>query len=172
MPNKSTVRRRRKFRRYLKGKLDETLPLGALAASALFTQAVGATVNERTFVSSMVADWSTSEHTPDQGSMRVGVAHGDYTTAEILAWIENTGSWNEGDKINQEIAKRLIREIGVFSGALAQETLNDGKKIQTKLGWILLQGQTLRLWVLNEDDTILTTGTDVIVGGHVNLWPQ
>ncbi len=165
-------KRRRKFRRYLKGKLDETLPLGALAADALFTQNVGATVNERAFVSSMKANWSTSEHTPDQGSLRVGVAHGDYTTAEILAWIENTGSWNEGDTINQEIAKRKIREIGVFPGALSQESLNDGKPITTKLGWILLQGQTLKLWVLNEDDSVLTTGTDVIVGGHVNIWPQ
>ena len=136
-------------------------------------------VNERTFVSSAKLRWALDDFTPgtDIGPVMCGLAHSDYTAAEIEEWIENAGSWNEGDLVNQEIAKRKIKLVGIFgepgSGAGNIAVLNDGKAITTKLGWILLQGQTLDLWAYNMGTAaIATTVPQCHIEGHCNLWPQ
>ncbi len=162
-----------KRRRYLKGNVSETLSLGALATQVVILGPMGETVNERTLVSSLVAQWSLRDHVEGEGPIEVGVAHGDYTTAEIQAYVDNSGSWNEGDLVNQEIAQRKVRKVGTFgAGPGAPDELNDGKPVKTKLNWILTQGQTIDIWAFNRDDGSLTTGIDVIVDGHINLWPQ
>ncbi len=170
--------KRRKFRRYLRGSIDSALDIGTLAANTLVSVAAAATVNERTFISSVRMMHSLANVTPqaDRGPLRVGIAHSDYTDAEIEQWIENTGSWNEGDKVSQEIAKRKIKDIGVFgidaTSANVVLVLNDGKFITTKLGWILLQGQTVRFWAFNEgSQAYATTAPDYDISGHANLWP-
>ncbi len=169
----------RKFRRYLKGNVDELISLGALPARDLAKQDFDEAVNERTFVSSMKALWVMDDFTEgtDIGPIMVGVAHSDYTDAEIEAFIENVGSWDEGDLVNQEIAKRKIRIVGTFawvdSTASGQVALNEGRKIHTKLGWILNQGQTLSLWGYNLGQApVATTVPNVHCEGHANLWPQ
>lgn len=110
------------------------------------------------------------------GPFLVGIAHSDYTAAEVEAWIEQTQSWNEGDLIGQEIAKRKIRIVGTFHNfgdAATTFTLNDGKPIATKLGWILIQSQQLSLWAYNLGTAaVATTVPTVNVQGHVNLFPQ
>ncbi len=169
MPKKSPKRRRGK---YIRGKVEESGALGALASGTLFAGDFDENVNERSLISSIVCTWSINEHTPDQGSITVGLAHGDYTATEIAAWLANTGSWNEGNKTSQEIANRLIRTVGTFPGALAQESLNDGRMIKTKLNWILNQGESLRSWAINNDTSTLTTGTLLRLDGHANIWPR
>ncbi len=169
---------RRKFRRYLRGAIDVALDIGTLAANTLVSVISGAVVNERTFISSIVATHSLSNVTPagDRGPLSVGVAHSDYTDAQIEEWIENTGSWNEGAKVSQEIARRKIKRIGTFTqpdDPAAQVVLNDGKPIKTKLNWILLQGQTVRYWAFNEGSSAYaTTAPDYDISGHANLWPS
>ncbi len=164
--------------KYLRGNCDEVLSLGTLAGSTALEGAFGQTVNERTLVSSIVATYTLSGMTPagSVGPITVGVCHGDYTSAEIEAWIENTGSWNETDLPAQEIAGRKIREIGVFdvpADALSAAVLNDGKPIKTKLNWILTQGQTLNLWAYNSGSLPLATTVPVVrAQGHVNLFPK
>ncbi len=171
-------RRGRKFRRYIKGRVDESLDLGTLAAKTLAGVAFDENVNERTFVSSIVAAYALSNYTPaaDDGPLEIGIAHNDYSDAEVEAWVEATGTWNEGDRIGQEIAKRLIRSVGfIEAGQSSQEyfAMNDGKPIKTKLGWILNQGVTLKLWVYNHGTSALATTTaDLTCAGHANLWPQ
>ncbi len=172
-------RGKRRMGRYIRGNVDENLSVGTLAAGTLISAVFDETVNERTLVSSVVASWSLSNMTPAEGVglLVVGVAHSDYTDAEIEAYIENTGSWNEGDKIQQrEVGKRLIRRVGQFaapSAAVSAVTLNDGKPIKTKLNWILLQGQTLRYWAYNQGTAAFaTTDPDVRLQGHANLWPR
>ena len=173
--------KRRRFQKYLKGAVQATLNLGALAALDVVAAPLSDTVNERTWLSSLLASWSLSDFTSlvDDGPIRVGLAHSDYTSAEIEEWIENAGSWNEGDLVNQEIAKRKIRDVGVFrtedatvDAPAAVATLNEGRPIRTKCGWILLQGQTVTIWAYNQGSSVLTTGSHVIVGGHANLWPK
>ncbi len=171
---------RRKFRRYVRGQVNERMALGTLAGQTLIGAQYDESVNERTFVSSLVAVHSLQgmSISADDGPIMVGVAHSDYTDAEVEAFIENAASWNEGDLVGQEIGKRKVKIIGIFpsSGAVdanLPQLLNAGRLIRTKLKWILLQGQSLRQWAYNVGTSALAT-TDPIydVEGHVNLWPQ
>jgi len=136
------------------------------------------TVIERTLVSSIVAAYSLSGMTPafDDGPIEIGVAHSDYTTAEIKEFVDNAGSWNEGNLVQQEVAKRRIKRIGIFpvpDNADDAVVLNDGEPIKTKLNWMLMTGQTLKVWAFNlGDSSLATTNPQILTSGHVNLWPQ
>ncbi len=105
----------------------------------------------------------------------VGVAHPDYTSAEIEEWIENLGSWEEANMVQQEIGRRRIRRVGVFEDPddpTSAVVLNDGKPIRTKCGWMLTTGQGLRMWAYNMGLVALaTTDPNVHIEGHCNLWP-
>ncbi len=162
--------------RYIRGRINENLSLGSLAAATLIGVAFDENVNERSLVSSIVATYSLADvaSAANRGPVMVGIAHGDYTDAEIEAVIENTGSWNEGAKPQQEISKRLVRMIGTFpstESATETDVLNDGKPIRTKLNWILNQGQGLRLWGYNTGTAALLAG-GVRTEGHANIWPR
>ncbi len=171
-------RGKRRMGRYIRGAIDEDMNLGTLAAKTLITQVFGNTVTERTFVSSIVALWSLIGKTiaDNEGPIMVGVAHSDYTAAEIEAWIEQSNSWEEADLVSREISGRKIRRVGVFdeSGpSLGTQVLNSGKPVTTKLGWILNAGQTLDLWAYNNGSAALaTTAPNVVASGHANLWPR
>ncbi len=169
---------KRRFQRYIRGSVDEQLDLGTLAAKTLVGTAFDNTVAERTYVSSIVASWSLQGFTQasDDGPILVGVAHSDYTDAEIEEVIENTGSWDEGDLISQEKNARKVRKVGILGqgeGVDEAFRLANGRKIKTKLGWILNAGDTLRLWAYNLGASALaTTDPEVQVEGHANLWPK
>ncbi len=169
---------RRKFRRYLRGSIDFQLALGTLATKVVIGGTVGDTVSEKAWCSSIVCSHSMADFTAaaDKGPVVVGVAHGDYSDAEVEEWIETIDSWEEADMIGQEIGRRKIRRIGTFRvpvGAVPGDIqiLNDGRNIRTKCGWMLTTGQTLRFWAYNLGDASLTTGAEYNVQGHANLWP-
>jgi len=178
MARKGRGKRGSRFRKYLRGSVDEGLLLTTIGANSLLSSDFDETVNERAFVSSIVASWSLANWTDiaNAGPILVGIAHSDYTSSEIEAVIENTGSWNEGSLVEQEIAKRKIRIVGQFSGAASAadaQVLNDGKPIRTKCGWILNQGQTLKVWAYNTGTVAVATTVPFLhVQGHANLWPR
>ncbi len=165
-------------RKYIKGKISEQEIFTSLAAADLVSQTWTESVRERTWISSIVASWSMHDFTPilDVGPIMVGVAHGDYNATEIEEYIETTGSWDEGDLVQQEVMKRKIRIVGVFEGPDAATdvvVLNDGKPIRTKCGWILNGGVAMQHWVYNlGSQAVATTTPEVRVEGHANLWPQ
>ncbi len=170
---------RRKYRRYIRGNVDELLSLGTLAARTLLSGAFDESVNERTFVSSLVGIWSMDDFTIGAGigPIMVGVNHSDYSAAEVEEFIENTGSWNEGDMVAQEVGRRKIKIVGTFrvptSDGTSVNTLNEGKPIHTKLKWVLLQSQSIEMWAYNLGTAALaTTDPNVHLEGHVNLWPM
>ncbi len=170
-------RRRRPMGKYMKGAVEETLTLGTLAARTLISDIFDNVTEEKAFVSSLVATWTLDEFTNaiGDGPIAVGVAHSDYTDAEIETVIKNTGSWKQGDLIQQEISVRKVRIIGTFRTSQADSqgiaVLNDGKPIKTKLNWLLMSGQSLRLWAYNMGDNALaTTVPNVQIIGHANLW--
>ncbi len=173
-------KRRRKYRRYLRGNVNHELNLGTLAAATLVGSLLGGTLEEKAWVSSMSATWSLSGFTEgtDIGPITVGVAHSDYSDAEIEAWLENSNSWKTGDKIAQEVSRRKCRIVGTFgteAGSSASDInrLQDGRKIRTKLGWMLTTGQTIKIWAFNEgSQPLATTDPDLDVQGHVNIWPS
>ncbi len=156
----------------LKGNVDETLALATLASNTLLGALFDETPDETVFALSLECTWSMAEHTPAEGPIVVGVAHGDYTDAEIEAVIENTGSWDRGDLVQQEVARRKVRIVGVFDGLLSEEKLNDGLPIKTVLKFEILTGKTLRLFAYNRDASSLTTGSLILINGHVWLKPR
>ncbi len=163
--------------RYIKGNIDLDFALGTLAPQDVVVSAVGDTVNERSLVSSIRCTYSLSGYTvvDNVGPIMVGVAHSDYSDAEIEEWIENATSWDEGDLPAQEIANRKIRKIGSIPmvTSLAASPLNDGKPIKTKLNWIINQGQNLKFWAYNHGAAAISvTDPDMHVDGHANIFPK
>ncbi len=162
--------RRRGF--LLKGKIDETLPLGTLANADVVGDVFNDTLDQEAYAISQEAIWTIRELTDDEGPIIVGVAHGDYTDAEIEEYLENAGSWTRGDMLAQEIAKRKIRSVGSFAATgTGDQVLNDGKPIKTRLGFMLQEGQTIKVWAWNKSGAALTTGAQVFLEGHVWLRP-
>ncbi len=155
----------------MKGNVDEVLALGTLAAATLISADFDEVVEEKMLVSSIVSTYSLRELTAASGAgpIVVGVAHSDYTDAEIEAWLETTDSWDQGDLVQgKEVRNRLIRRIGIFGSS---GVLNDGKPIKTRLNWLLRTGQTLSVWGYNRGASALaTTDPQIVLEGHVNLW--
>ncbi len=177
---KKPVRRRRSMSGYRKGKVNEQLSLGTLAATTLISAAFGEVLLESARITSIVSTYALKDITiaAGDGPITVGVAHGDYTSAEVEEVLENTGSWAAGNLVAKEIANRKVRVIGTFdfSGANAADipgsaVLNEGRPIKTKLNWFLRTGQTLQLWAYNEGDSALA-GTDPTLHmiGHANIF--
>ncbi len=165
--------------RYIRGNVDEELALTTLASKDVVGAVFDEVVNERTLVSSIVAMYNLANFTPGAniGPFIFGVAHGDYTDAEVEEYLEQTGQWNEGNLQSQEVSKRKIRRIGVIGDGIAVAAdigdFNDGRPKKTKLNWILLQGQSLRLWAYNMGSAnVATTAPSLTCNGHVNLWPR
>ncbi len=165
--------------RYIRGGLDEVVPLGTLAAKDVLAVASAGIVTDTTLISSIVATWTLGGYTPvtDSGPIQFGVAHGDYTAAEIEEYLEDAGTWNEGNKIAKEVSGRLIRQIGVFdtpSGPTVSVSWNEGRFTRTKLNWLLQTSDLLNLWVYNTGSVAVSgaTGADVRCTGHANLWPK
>ncbi len=165
----------RSMKKYLKGNIDENLDLGTLASQTL----VGGTFDEApeqdVLVTSIVATHSLDNMVAGQGPILFGVAHSDYSDAEIEAVIESTGSWDQGSKVEQEVAKRLVRKIGQFVGEQGTGTndvqFNDGKPVKTKLNWRLNTSDTLKQWCYNVSAAALTTSAPVYrMNGHANLF--
>ncbi len=163
------------MRGYIKGNVGEDLTLGTLGSGVLISTTFDEAVEERTLVSSVVATYSLDLLTAPQGPILFGLAHGDYTDAEIEEVIENIQSWTPGDKIAQEKAKRLVRTVGQFVADETSGTIdvkfNNGKPIKTKLNWMLQSDATLRLWAYNLSASALSTTSPVLkCFGHANLW--
>ncbi len=163
--------------RYIRGGVDEVLSLGTLAGLTLVATPFDEVVRERTLISSLVATYAMSDMTlgASIGPIMVGIAHSDYTDAEIEEVIEMTDSWDEGNLVEQELSKRKIRRIGIFDldGSGSDTVLNDGKPVKTKLNWILNSAQSLRLWAYNMGANALATTVPVVrIQGHANLWPR
>lgn len=130
-------------------------------------------------MSSIVVAATLDTYTPlaGVGPIMVGVAHSDYSAAEIEEWIENTGSWSEGNLVqSKEVGRRQIKMLGIFrerTSALETMTLWNGVVKKIKLGWILTTGQTLDLWAYNLGGVAVATTTPSFhLEGHANLFPK
>ncbi len=170
-------RKRRSMSNYLKGNVDENLDLGTLNSKALVADTFDENGEETLLISSLVATWTLDNLVAGQGPILFGIAHSDYSDGEIEAVIENAASWQAGSKVEQEVAKRLVRVIGTFVGKQGTGTndvsFNEGRPVKTKLNWRLDTGDTLKMWAYNISGAALSTTAPVMrANGHANLWLQ
>ncbi len=161
---KKRSRTRRKFN-LRRVRLTPTLPLGALATVTAITIATTGNADGAYRCVSIKGTWIMKELTTDEGPVIVGFAHSDYTVAEIKEAIEASASISVGNKVEQERANRLVRQVGIF---MENGALNDGEPISTKLNWLIPIGKEVNVFAYNDDTVILATGSRVNFNG--NMW--
>ncbi len=172
--------RKRRFRPYLSGNIDRSFTLGTLAANTGILSSGGSTVVDTTFCSSIECNYAMNNYTGvnNAGPIRLYAVHSDYALSEAEQYIESSGSWDQGDKIQQEQRSRKVKLIGQFypqggSGAGATNDMNQGRKLKTKLNWLLNEGDTIQFLAYNAGSAALsTTDPAVVINGKANLWPQ
>ncbi len=141
--------------------------LSTLAPSSLVKSTPDDVAEDRIFVVSIDVTPMVEGFTVGEGPIEVGVAHSDYTAAEIEEWVENeTSMFGELDQIAIEIRRRKIRSIGVFDGLTIVEKMNEGVPVRVKLLWPLSEGAGLSFWAYNRGIQ-LTTGASVQTQGKV-----
>ncbi len=100
-----------------------------------------------------------------------GLAHGDYTAAEIEECLEAQSAIDRGDKIALEQSNRLVRQIGSIPSVVAAVTgssvFADGRQLKTKLNWYMGTGDKLKGWIRNASGVVWTTGSSLNVAGVI-----
>ncbi len=152
--------------------MNSSTAIGALAALDVTSASMVSASTGPYRVMSLDMSWSLADlgATSDDGQ-EFGVAHSDYSDAEIEECLESITAIDKGDKIAQERADRLVRTIGQMTGAPgtgAGLSFNDGKPVKTKLNWHMSIGDTLRVWIRNGSGAVYTTGASVLASG--NYW--
>ncbi len=113
--------------------------------------------------------WSLRGMTPSEGPIVVGYAHGDYSVTEIKEALEAETMMTRGDKIAAERGNRLVRRVGIFTGQVEDDTLNDGRPIRTRLNWVVPVGKTLNAFAYNQSGATLTTGAILVQNGKATI---
>lgn len=111
--------------------------------------------------------WTVRNITAGEGPVAFGLAHPDYSDAEIEECVEALNSIDQNDKIAAEHSRRLVRMIGMANHE--QPTINGGRPVKTKLNWRIATGGQVRLWYYSLDSGLLTTGSELSFLGHLNI---
>ncbi len=164
--------RRRKFN-LRKVQIADESTISALAAKDVETFALsGAATNTLRVVSAnLMYTWGALA--VNDGGCEFGLAHSDYSAAEIEECLEVQTSMDIGNKVSQEQADRLVRRVGTFpstpnAATTGEQVANEGRPIKTRLNWLLAIGQTLNIWVRNSSGTIWTVNSLLNASGE--LW--
>ncbi len=165
MAKKGHGRSRRRFdlRRV---RITPELPLLTLASDTALVVATVPNSPNRYRAMSIKATWALRGLGASDGPITVGLAHSGYSVGQIKEAIEAASAIDQGDKIAQEQANRLVRIVGILSDTSDQ--LNDGQIISTKLNWLIGIGDAVVVFAYNEDVAALATGSVLNVAG--DLW--
>ncbi len=169
MPAMAKRRRRRWNPNNQVVQIREDLQLGALLGSTLIAGALASNSDEEYQAISYKGTYALTDLTAGEGPITVGIAHGDYSAAEIEEWYESQTAMTRASLVINEHSRRMCRIVGTFAGNLPNEVLNDGKPIRTKLNWHIPSGSTLDLWAYNAGDGTLTTSAEVNTRGGLFL---
>ncbi len=119
-------------------------------------------------VMSVKCTWTLKGLTAGEGPLVFGFNHSDYSVTEIKECIEAQAAIDQGDKVAQEQANRLVRIVGSFSGSASNEKFNDGRPMKTRLNWSIGIGDAVNMFTYNDSGATLTTGAIVDTNGV--LW--
>lgn len=132
--------------------------LGALTDETIIKSSLTPAFGEDIWIISVDINFIIRDGTSGETPLFVGLAHGDYTVAEILEAV-NAEVTDPDDKIAQEHAKRKVRKIGaVYSMGTAPQRFNDGKIFRQKVQFSVGDGHTIDFWIKNQSGATLTTG--------------
>ncbi len=138
------------------------LALGTLGNVTVINGAVFGNADGAYRIMSTNVLWTMKNLTAGEGPIHVGYAHGDYTVTEIKEAIESASSISIGNMVEQERGQRRVRLVGSFSGEVGEEALNEGRKIRTKLNWLIPIGTNFNMFAYNDSGVNpLTTGAIV-----------
>ncbi len=158
-----------------KVRVASSVLIGALAASDVVAGVATGVATNTLRVTSLKAAYNLNDlgAAIDDGQ-EFGIAHSDYSAAEIEECLEASESMDIGDKIAQERANRLVRSLGRFVGTQLADgslTFNDGRPVKVKLNWLLAIGDSIQLWLRNGSDTVYTTGAAISLIGEMWVTP-
>ncbi len=158
-----------------KVRINSSFLVGNLSSLDVGAGTITAAVADRLRVISANLSYSWSDiGAAVDDALTFGLAHSDYSAAEIEECLESNSSIDLGDKIAQEQANRLVRIVGTItneSGAAGGGAkFNGGAPVKTKLNWKLAAGDQLGIWVRNASGTVYTTGSAIVAAG--DLWVQ
>ncbi len=147
--------------------VNEVITLGALASGVVISTETDVFEREFWAVSTDI-NWTMKAHTAGEGPIEVGVAHGDYTVAELKENLDLTGMEDPGDLVAKEQGRRLVCRSATFIGDAALETLNDGLPIRTRLQFPQVgSAPQIAFWAQNLDTDPLTTGSLISARGKI-----
>ncbi len=147
--------------------IAESLPLLTLASLDVLGETIVGVVDKPTRVMSVDCLFALNGMTALEGPVDVGLAHSDYTDAEIEECLEAVGSWSSDDKVANERSNRLVRRVGQLDAE--HDELNDGEPVRVRLNWGLASGSTIRYWARNVGSAALTTGSILTFNGDAWL---
>ncbi len=146
------------------------LATGALAAETVIaTNCFGSNSTRDSYIVSVDYLASIRDHVAGEGPLEIGFAHSDYTVTEIKEALEAGASFDPGNKVTQEQARRLVRSSAQFSGAASFDELFDGRSHRQTIKFMVSQGFNLAFWIKNRDGAALTGGGIVEISGKAYM---
>ncbi len=159
-----------------------TMTLGALAANALViaNSSVQLDSDFRILKSEITAVLSGMTSLEGQGLL-LYMMEGDLSSAEGEAKIEQSGPLRPGQQIEEEIASRWVKRIGITVGPTVNETERvfrneyNGGLLSYNPRWTFRRGRTATEggwnWGIYNSAVAITSGADVeIIGTHYGVW--
>ncbi len=149
-------------------RVAQAVTLGTLANVTVVAQGLTGNADAGYRCISITSLWTLKNLTAGERPVHVGYAHSDYTVTEIKECIEGGAAISIGNKISNEQANRLVRLVGTFGvAAEADDSLNDGKPIKTRLNWAIPIGKEVVAFAYNDSGAVLTTGGIVDFTGEM-----
>ncbi len=158
------------------------LTLGALAADDLLQQnsAVQLDMDFRILRSDITACLRGITSLEGQGLI-LYMSQGILTDAETEENIEQNGPLRLGEKLEEEIASRWVRRVGMTAGPTVNETervfrnKHNGPLLELEPRWTFRRSRTATEggwnWAVYNSGVVLTTGTTVnLIATHYGVW--
>ncbi len=136
-----------------------SLATSTLANLVVVKAAIGGTGTQEYKCISTKLMLAMRDFTAGEGPITVGLAHGDYTVAEIEECLEAESAIDMSDMVAAEQAGRRVRRIAVFGQQAASvEIINDGRPVRTKLNWKTEGDVPVAIWIYNHSGSALSGG--------------
>ncbi len=160
-------RRRRSRGRFVALPFNTQQALGTLADETVVSADLTTNLAEDFYAISVDIVATVADGSAGDGPIEIGVAHDDYTAAEIKEFID-VNLTDPDNKIDQERSRRLIRRLGsIVELTNAPQVPRSGDPKRIPLRFILGDGHTLSAWVMNHTGSAMTTGAVVTFSGTI-----